>query len=111
MSIHTISGATANRLGKLAELYRQGQASDLTARTLEKLIEYETGLARTQLQELQKDLAEFEQRYGRTSTDFFQAYQAGETDDRMDFVEWASLVQMAENLRRRVQLLSSETIP
>lgn len=34
--------------------------------------------------------------------------QAGETDDRMDYGEWASLVQMADNLRARLRLLAGE---
>lgn len=53
----------------------------------------------THLDELTADLAEFERRYGMTSDEFHRLYQAGQTDDRMDFVEWASLIQMAENLR------------
>ena len=36
------------------------------------------------------------------SDDFYRRYQAGQTDDRMDFVEWAALVQMANNQRLRV---------
>jgi hypothetical protein len=56
---------------------------------------------RVRLDELNAELAEFEQRYGMTSDEFYPLYQAGQTDDRMDFVEWASLAQMAENLRRK----------
>ena len=56
----------------------------------------------TQLDEVQTDLAEFEGQYGMTSDEFHRRYQAGQTDDRMDFVEWASLVQMATRLRQRV---------
>lgn len=52
------------------------------------------------LNELSAELAEFERRYGMTSDEFYRLYQAGQTDDRMDFVEWASLAQMAENLER-----------
>lgn len=52
------------------------------------------------LDELSAELAEFERRYGMTSDEFYRLYQAGQTDDRMDFVEWASLAQMAENLER-----------
>jgi hypothetical protein len=109
MSLHSASHTeVASRLGKLAELYKQGQVSDLTTRTLDKLIEYEVSLTQSQLSDLQEDLAAFETRFGRTSSEFYQAYQSGQTDDRMDFVEWASLVQMAENLRRRLEILTAE---
>jgi len=39
---------------------------------------------------IQSDLAELEKTYGMSSEDFFQRWQAGETDDRMGLVEWAS---------------------
>ena len=52
----------------------------------------------TDLEQLRSDLAEFEQRYQLTSAEFYRRYRAGQTDDRMDFVEWASLVQMLRNL-------------
>jgi hypothetical protein len=58
-----------------------------------------------QLDEVQTDLAEFEDQYGMTSDDFYRRYQAGQTDDRMDFVEWASLAQMANKLRERLRVL------
>ncbi len=52
------------------------------------------------LDELNAELAEYERRYGMTSDEFQRLYRTGQTDDRMDFVEWASLVQMAKNLER-----------
>jgi hypothetical protein len=51
----------------------------------------------TDLEQLRADLAEIERRYQLSSAEFFRRYRAGQTDDRMDYVEWASLVQMAEN--------------
>ncbi len=98
----------AQRLDRLARLFQMGQASDLMAQTLDKLFAHETQQSLHELEQLQADLAEFEQRYGMTSAEFYRRYQAGETDDRMDFVEWASLVQMAENLQRRLEVLAGE---
>ncbi len=96
---------TAQRLSTLAILYEQGQASKLMDRTLDKLLAHEAEQARAQLDVLQADLAEFEGQYGMASDDFYRRYQAGQTDDRMDFVEWAALVQMAARLRQRVRVL------
>jgi hypothetical protein len=96
---------TANRLQALAELYRQGQESDLMDRTLEKLLRHEAEQSQAQLRQLQADLAELEQRYGLSSEQFYQRYQAGQMGDEMDYVEWASLVQMAHNLENRLELL------
>ena len=99
---------TAKRLHALAELYQQGQVSELMDRTLEKLLHHEAEQCQAQLRQLQADLAEFEQKYHRSSTEFYQQFQAGQTSDEMDYVEWASLVQMADNLKKRLRLLSGE---
>lgn len=100
--------ATADRLRRLAYLLRAGQASELMERTLDKLFVYETEQSQTQFEQLQSDLRGFEQQYGMSSEEFYRRYQAGETDDRMDFVEWASLVQMAENMKARLALLTGD---
>ena len=99
---------TSERLHALAILYEQGQASDLMDRTLEKLLRHEAELCQAQLSQLQADLAEFEQKYNLSSTEFYRRFQAGQTGDDMDYVEWASLVQMADNLHKRLRLLTGE---
>jgi hypothetical protein len=98
----------ARRLQTLARLYQQGQASEVMDRTLDKLISYERDQSRAKLKELRADLVEFERRYEISSADFYRRFRAGQTDDRMDYVEWASLVQMADNLQARLQVLADE---
>ena len=99
---------TANRLQRLARLFQQGQASDIMERTLDKLFTLESEESLRQLEQLQVVLAEFEQQYGMSSEQFYRRYRTGETDDRMDYVEWASLIQMADNLQQRLNLLAGE---
>jgi stress response protein YsnF len=99
---------TAERLHALAELYQQGQVSDLMERTLEKLLRHEAAQCHTLLRQLEADLAAFEQQYHLSSTEFYRQFQAGQTGDEMDYVEWASLVQMADNLKQRLRLLTGE---
>lgn len=101
-------GTVAQRLQRLAQLYQQGQASALTERTLDKLLAHEAQVCRAQLSQLEAALAEFEQQYNLPSTEFYRRFQAGQTDDRMDYVEWASLVQMQDNLQQRLRLLTGE---
>jgi hypothetical protein len=96
---------TAERLRALAELYQKGQTSDLMDRTLAKLLQHETEQSLDQLHQLQQDLAEFEQQYNLSSEEFYRHFQMGQIGDDMDFVEWASLVQMVENLKKRLQVL------
>jgi len=96
----------AQQLLTLAQLYRHGQASDLMNRSLDKILAYEADSCQAQLNSLQEDLAVFERKYSLSSIEFYRRFQAGQTDDRMDYVEWASLVQMCENLQKRLHLLT-----
>lgn len=98
----------SQRLRTLAQFYQQGRPSELMERALDKMLAYEADTCQEQLAELESDLAEFEQRYGLSSAEFYKRFQAGQTDDRMDYVEWASLIQMADNLRARLRLLTGE---
>jgi hypothetical protein len=99
---------TAERLRALADLYEQGQVSDLMERTLAKLLRHEADACQGQLNQLQADLREFEQKFQRSSAEFYEQFQAGQIGDVMDYVEWASLIQMADNLTKRLRLLGGE---
>ena len=96
-----------DRVRTLEMLYAQGQASDVTDLALEKLMAYELSETQQQLVQLQKDLGEFEQRYALSSESFYAHFQAGQLGDAMDYVDWASLYQMAERLRQRIILLKA----
>ena len=110
MTVYTPSqNQIVQQLGKLAELVKNGQASESIARNLSKLIGLEINQLEIDLAATEKDLGEFERQYDMPTTDFFRQWQAGQTDDRMDYVEWASLAQMADNLRKRLEFLNSET--
>jgi hypothetical protein len=71
-------------------------------RTLDKLPAHEAEDAQGQLAVLEADLSVFERQYGMSSAEFVRRYGAGPTDDRMDFVEWASLARMRDNLLHRL---------
>ena len=96
------------QVGKLAKLYENGQVSETTARNLNKVLDFEVNQIQTDLAATEKDLGEFEHRYNMSTVDFFSQWQAGQTDDHMDYFEWAAMAQMAENLRKRLEFLSGE---
>ncbi len=98
----------AHRLEQLAKLYKQGQASEMMAKTLDKLFGYEAETCKFQLRQFQNDLSVFENQYGMSSEEFYQRFQQGQTGDDMDFVEWASLIQMFLRLEDRLTLLTME---
>jgi hypothetical protein len=99
---------TAGRLEHLAELCRQGHVSETVTKTLNKLFGYEAEKCRTQIRQLETDLSVFERQYGMSSDVFYRRFQEGQTGDDMDFIEWASAVQMCRGLRQRLALLTGE---
>ena len=100
------SGDSKKQVGKLAKLYEKGQVSETTARNLNKVLDFEINQLQTDLAATEKDLGEFEDRYRMSTADFFCQWQAGQAGDRMDYVEWATLAQIAQNLRARLEFLS-----
>jgi hypothetical protein len=98
---------STERVQILEKLYRQGQGSDVVDLALEKLLAYELDACRRQLVQLEQDLAEFESEYAVSSTQFYDEFQAGDRGDEMDYVERASLIQMADRLRERIALIEA----
>ena len=92
----------------LAELYEKKQLDGLTAQTLNKLVDMEASRLRMQFEEIERVLADYERQYDMKTAEFFQKYNSGQTDDRMDFVEWASLAKMAGHFRETLATVSSE---
>ena len=90
----------------LAELYEKKQVSSLTAQTLNKAVEYEVSQSQAQLTEIEKILTDYEKQFNMTTLEFFKRYQAGQTDDSAESMEWASLAQMAEGIRKRLAQFS-----
>lgn len=92
----------------LADLYEKKQVSSLTAQTLNKLVDMETSRLRLQLEDIERVLADYEKQYDMSSAEFFQKYDSGQTDDRMDYVEWSSLTLMAKHLRQKIESVAVE---
>lgn len=103
-----LQNQTEQALNKLTSLAKSGQTSDSFARNVHKLLGMEINQLEIDLAATEKDLSEFERQYNLSTAEFFRQWNAGKTDDRMDYVEWASLAQMAENLQKRLELLKGE---
>lgn len=97
---------TARQLATLAELFEKGQVSEVVTRSVDKMLAYEVEQCQAQFSQLAQDLAEYEQRFSLSSAEFYQQYQDGRLDDRMDYMEWAALFQMYTNLNERLHLLA-----
>lgn len=107
MSIHiTPNTKYVKGVRWLAELYEKNQVSSLTAQTLNKAVEYEVSQSQAQLEEIEKVLTDYENKSNMPTVEFLKRYQAGQTDDSAESVEWASLALMAVSIRERLALLS-----
>ena len=78
----------------------------MTAQTLNKAVEYEVSQSQAQLTEIEKVLGDYEKQFNLSTAEFFKRYEAGQTDDSAESIEWASLAQMAESIRKRLALFS-----
>ncbi|EDN70339.1 hypothetical protein BGP_5822 [Beggiatoa sp. PS] len=56
---------------------------------------------------LLKQVTMFEQTYSMVSNEFYTRYEKREMGDDMDFVEWASTVEMLTNVDNRLKILQT----
>lgn len=76
------------------------------ANTLAKMLDYKIQQYERDLAGLQEDLRAFENEYAMTSAEFYAKFQKGDRGDEMDFVEWAALYQMRQNLLEKKEALA-----
>lgn len=76
---------------------------------LEKLLSRETDRLSDMRRQLQMQVAEFEKSYQMGSPNFLHQFDSGELGDDMDFVEWASTLEMIANLDHRISMLKADS--
>lgn len=74
---------------------------------LDKLLDMTLDQHRRRLARYERDLREFEQRYGLDSATFRQRFEAGELGDAMDYFEWAGLYDLRQDLLEKIRHLES----
>jgi hypothetical protein len=72
---------------------------------LNKLLQAALSQYRLQLERYNRDLQEFEQKFGKNSETFYQQFEAGELGDSMDFFEWAGLYELRQKVIQKIQRL------
>ena len=98
----TVESKTVSRLQSLLDLYRDGYQSAVVDQTVSKLISLEARQCHAELQRLSARLAEYEQRYGIASAEFYRRFRAGTMGDDMDFVEWSVFWDMHQATQKRL---------
>jgi len=72
-----------------------------------KLLDVTLNQYRLRLKRYERDLHEFEKRYGMESATFYQRFEAGELGDDMDFFEWAGMYELCQDIIEKTQRLES----
>ena len=73
---------------------------------LDKLLEQKRVELSEQRDEMQAELAAFEQQYQMSSPDFFSRFQRGELGDATDFFEWSATWQMYRSTLQYLNVLA-----
>ena len=90
---------TLYKLEVLKDTYSDEAELDLI---LGKLLDVSLSQHRLRLERYERDLREFEQRYGMESGAFYRRFEAGELGDAMDFFEWAGLYELREDIMKKI---------
>ncbi|MCA9964526.1 MAG: hypothetical protein KC423_09790 [Anaerolineales bacterium] len=72
---------------------------------LDKLLTHEKKRLQSSKERLTNQLREFEQQYHLSSQSFYPMYERGEMGDDLDYIEWASTMEMITNIEKRLALL------
>ena len=97
-----------SRLERLIRLYEMGQSSTLMDRVLDKVFAKEAADTQAAIERLDTDIHTYERQYGMSSEVFDSQFHAGELGDKMDFVEWSSLIFMRTHLQKRLEVLTAQ---
>ncbi len=76
-------------------------------RLLEKLLDAALSRQRLRMKRYERDLSEFESRYGMKSEVFYSRFEDGAAGDSMDFFEWAGLYELFLTAYEKVRRLES----
>jgi len=71
-------------------------------RIVEEALDREKKIIEHALKRTQEKLRKFELQYDMSSSEFFQRYQAGNTDDRDDFIDWAGEYHIFMSINDRI---------
>ncbi|EKF86383.1 hypothetical protein [Methanobacterium formicicum] len=94
-----------NKIRILEELAKLGGEDEVFILTIDKLTRYKMDKLDEDLKEIEAQMRSFEEEYGLDSDEFILKFDKGETEDNIDFMEWASLYDMKKRIHNRLMLL------
>jgi hypothetical protein len=102
--------ATLKKIRSLEQIYIRGYEDSFLDNALRKIFSHQLARDQADLQVLQQDLAELESKYGISSEEFYERFQAGQMSDEADFMEWNALYKMATKLQNRLGVLQGQMV-
>ena len=105
----TAGTQTLAKIQSLAQLYQTGYRSPIVDATIEKLVAMEYARLEQEVASLAERLRFFEERYQRTSADFYRRFQTGELGDDSDLFEWSAFYHMWLSARAQLTSLGHKT--
>ena len=97
------------RLDQYVQL-ANGNVDHVVEGIIDKVLNRERQRLRRQQSRLKSQLTDFEAHYGWTLEEFYPRFERGELGDEMDFVEWATTIEMVKNLQPLIELLAGGAI-
>ena len=94
----------AEKLQILEESYFDGKEFVLV---LDKLLDSALSEHRLRLVRYNRELLEFEHRFGLDSATFYARFEKGDVDDAMDYFEWAGLYELKQDLLTKIHKLET----
>jgi len=91
---------------KLAVLTEIG-AGNLVEHTINKLINMQMARYQAAIQQIKRELREFEQRFQMSSEECYQRFNTGELGDGADIFEWVSLYENVLLYQQRLTVLGT----
>jgi hypothetical protein len=92
----------AHKLELLRETYSEPEELD---RMVGKLLEVALSQHKLRLERYDRELREFEKRYGMESSVFYQQFEAGKLGDAIDFFEWSGLYELRQDIVEKIRKL------
>lgn len=92
----------------LEELAKLGAEDEVFINVIDKLTKYKINELEKDLKDIETNIKKFEDKYRLNSEEFIKKFRSGEIGDEMDFFEWASLYDMRERLRNRLDIVKGE---
>jgi hypothetical protein len=95
-------------LERLGKLYTMGYYDAFIDSALQRIVTRQIVHDKTDLRQIEADLAHFEQEYGMTSDQFWKQYQAGKMADTADYMEWNVLLKSRRRVQERLRVLGDD---